>query len=149
MSFLVNKAARDYHGDDDRPLLWYLREELKLTGTKFGCGVGACGACTVHVDGEAMRACSMPVTALDGRAVTTIEGLQGRVGAIVQATWRALDVAQCGWCQPGQIMTATALLTQNPKPDDTQIADAFAGNICRCATYARIRQAVSAAAAKL
>ena len=136
--------------DPDMPLLWALRDVLNLTGTKFGCGVAACGACTVHVDGQPTRSCITPVSAVAGRQVVTIEALErDPVGRRVQAAWRELDVVQCGYCQSGQIMTATVLLQQNPKPTDTDIDQAMAGNICRCATYQRIRAAIHAASKQL
>jgi aerobic-type carbon monoxide dehydrogenase small subunit (CoxS/CutS family) len=128
------------------PLLWVLREELGLTGTKFGCGAGLCGACTVHVDGEATRACLTAVGAVDGRAVTTIEGL-GRGGLhVLQEAWLELDVSQCGYCQPGQLMAAAALLAERPHPTDAEIDEAMTGNLCRCGTYPRIRAAIRRAA---
>jgi isoquinoline 1-oxidoreductase alpha subunit len=128
------------------PLLWYLRDELGLTGTKFGCGVSACGACTVHLDGQAVRACVTPVSSAEGRKVVTIEGLSKDGSHPVQAAWRAHNVPQCGYCQTGQIMQAAALLAATPKPSDAQIDEAMAGNICRCGTYVRIRAAIHAAA---
>ena len=130
----------------DTPLLWVLRDHLKLTGTKFGCGASLCGACTVHVDGVPTRSCVTPLSALAGRKVTSIEGVQGRVATAVQAAWDKRQVPQCGYCQSGQVMAATALLTANPKPSDEQIADAMNGNICRCGTYGRIVAAIEAAA---
>lgn len=134
---------------DDMPLLWALRDVAGLTGTKFGCGVGLCGACTVHVDGKMTRACITPVAAVAGKQVTTIEAIaQDPVGRKVQAAWRDLDVVQCGYCQPGQVMSATALLRSTPQPSDAQIDAAMAGNICRCGTYVRIRAAIKRAAAK-
>ena len=143
--------GRDYRVDADpqTPLLWVLRDDLGLTGTKYGCGVAQCGACTVHVDGEARRSCVTPVSAVAGRHVTTIEGLSSRTAKAVQKAWVDLDVVQCGYCQSGQIMSATALLEKIPKPSDTDIDRAMAGNICRCATYHRIRAATHAAAATL
>lgn len=134
---------------DDTPLLWALRDVAGLTGTKFGCGVGLCGACTVHVDGNMTRACITPVAAVAGKQVTTIEAIaQDPVGRKVQAAWRELDVVQCGYCQPGQVMSATALLRGTPQPSDAQIDAAMAGNICRCGTYVRIRAAIKRAAAE-
>ncbi len=131
----------------DTPLLWVLRDHLNLLGTKFGCGGGFCGACTVHVDGMAMRSCSIPVSALEGKAVTTIEGLaEGDELHPLQDAWVALDVPQCGYCQAGQIMNAAALLAKNPKPDDQEIDAAMAGNLCRCGCYNRIKSAISLAA---
>ncbi len=130
----------------DMPLLWALRDTLGLTGTKYGCGIAACGACTVHVDGVATRSCQLTVGDAAGTKITTIEGLDGRPGQAVQTAWRQLDVVQCGYCQSGQIMAAAALLAENPKPSDGDIDGAMSGNICRCATYQRIRGAVHAAA---
>ena len=144
----VNGENRHVEVPPDTPLLWVLRDELKLTGTKYGCGVAQCGACTVHLDGRAARACVIPVAAVGGRKVTTIEGVQGPVAGAVQATWEGLQVPQCGYCQSGQVMTAIALLEQIPKPDDDDVDAALAGNVCRCATYPRIRRAVHEAAAK-
>jgi isoquinoline 1-oxidoreductase alpha subunit len=132
--------------EPDTPLLWVLRDHLRLTGTKFGCGQALCGACTVHIDGQAMRACATPVEAAVGTEVTTIEGIAGDEAKAVQTAWQRLDVVQCGYCQSGQIMTAVALLGGNPKPNDTDIDGALTGNICRCATYHRIRAAVHEAA---
>jgi isoquinoline 1-oxidoreductase alpha subunit len=143
--------GRNYTVDaaPDTPLLWILRDHLDLVGTKFGCGKALCGACTVHIDGKAARACATPATDAVGKAVTTIEGLEGKVAQAVQLAWEARDVPQCGYCQPGQIMAATALLASNPRPSDAQITSAMDGNICRCGTYSRIRQAVKDAAAAL
>lgn len=142
----VNGTDRTFDGDPDMPLLWYLRDELALTGTKYGCGLGLCGACTVHVDGEAVRACQTPLSALVGRRVVTIEGLSADGTHPVQRAWRELNVAQCGYCQAGQIMQAAALLAKTPSPDDEAIDAAMAGNLCRCGTYQRIRAAIRAAA---
>lgn len=130
----------------DMPLLWVLRDALRLTGTKFGCGVAQCGACTVHVGGQPVRSCVLPIGSLGDRPVTTIEGLEGAAATAVKAAWRDLDVPQCGFCQSGQIMTATALLGEIPGPTDDDIDSALNGNVCRCATYPRIRQAVHDAA---
>ena len=149
MKLNINGKQVEYQGEADMPLLWYLREDLKLTGTKFGCGVAACGACTVLVDGNPTRACVTPAASLEGKQITTIEGLDTKAGKAVQAAWSELDVVQCGWCQSGQILVATALLTKNPKPTEQQITDGMTNNICRCATYHRIRGAVAAAAQKL
>jgi isoquinoline 1-oxidoreductase alpha subunit len=142
----INGEARRYDGDPSMPLLWYLRDELGLTGTKFGCGVAACGACTVHLEGEAVRACQTTVKDADSKSVTTIEGLDPQGNHPVQKAWRAVNVPQCGYCQAGQIMQAAALLKQSPKPTDADIDEAMSGNICRCGTYQRIRAAIKAAA---
>ncbi len=144
----VNGIERRYDGDPDMPLLWFLRDELGLTGTKFGCGQALCGACTVHVDGSAVRACQTPVSAVDGSKVTTIEGLSPDGGHPLQAAWRDLNVSQCGYCQTGQIMQAASLLNDTPNPTDDDIDAAMAGNLCRCGTYPRIRAAIKRAAAK-
>src|SRR5690348_4690777 len=133
----------------DTPLLWVVRDSLGLTGTKFGCGMGLCGACTVHLDGKPVRSCSIPISAASGKAVTTIEGLGDRAGKAVQEAWRRLDVVQCGYCQSGQIMSAAALLASNPAPTDADIDTAMNGNVCRCATYVRIRAAIHDAARAL
>ena len=142
----VNGEERKFDGDASMPLLWYLRDELGLTGTKFGCGIAECGACTVHVDGEAARACITPMSGLEGRKVTTIEGLDAEGNHPVQKAWRALNVPQCGFCQAGQIMQASALLAANKNPSERQITDAMSGNICRCGCYQRINAAIKAAA---
>ena len=149
MKLKVNGAEREVSSPDDTPLLWVLRDELGLTGTKFGCGIAQCGACTVHVNGEPRRSCVTPLAALDGADVTTIEGVAGREADAVRKAWVALDVPQCGYCQSGQVMSAVALLTMNPKPDDEAIDLGMAGNLCRCATYVRIRQAIKDAAGTL
>jgi isoquinoline 1-oxidoreductase alpha subunit len=142
----VNGTERSFDGDPATPLLWYLRDELGLTGTKFGCGMALCGACTVHVEGQAMRACVIGVGNVAGKDVVTIEGLSADGSHPVQQAWRAHDVAQCGYCQSGQIMQAAALLKTTPAPTDAQIDDAMAGNLCRCGTYLRIRAAIRTAA---
>lgn len=142
----VNGAQKSFQGDPEMPLLWYLRDVLGLTGTKFGCGIAQCGACTIHIDGEAARACVTPVKAAEGKSVTTIEGLGANGLHPVQKAWIAANVPQCGYCQPGQIMQAAALLKSNPQPSDNDINEAMAGNICRCGTYQRIRAAIAAAA---
>jgi isoquinoline 1-oxidoreductase alpha subunit len=147
ISITVNGRRHDFEGDDAMPLLWYLRDELTLTGTKFGCGVSACGACTVHLDGVAVRSCVTPMSAAAGKTVTTIEGLHPDGEHAVQRAWRDHGVPQCGYCQSGQIMQAAALLAGTPRPSDAQIDEAMAGNICRCGTYMRIRAAIHAAAA--
>jgi len=146
ISMTVNGRRQEFSGDEAMPLLWYLRDDLGLTGTKFGCGVSACGACTVHLDGKAVRACVTPVSAVEGRKVITIEGLSKDGSHPVQRAWRAHNVPQCGYCQTGQIMQAAALLEATPKPNDAEIDQAMAGNICRCGTYVRIRAAIRAAA---
>jgi isoquinoline 1-oxidoreductase alpha subunit len=145
----VNGAQRSLDVDPEMPLLWALRDHLGLTGTKYGCGVSLCGACTVHLDGQPVRACVTPIAAAAGKSVTTIEGLDSPAGKAVQTAWEKLDVVQCGYCQSGQIMTATALLAANPKPSDADINAAMSGNLCRCATYVRIRAAVKHAAKAL
>lgn len=146
VTLTVNGTARSFEGDPGTPLLWYLRDELVLTGTKFGCGLGLCGACTVHADGQAIRACQTPVSAAEGRSIVTIEGLSSNGTHPVQQAWRQGNVPQCGYCQAGQIMQAAALLSSNPSPDDAAIDSAMAGNLCRCGTYQRIRAAIKAAA---
>ena len=142
----VNGQPQELDVDPEMPLLWALRDHLKLTGTKFGCGIAMCGACTVHADGKPIRACVTPLSAVGGRDITTIEGLDTPAGRVVQDAWIRLDVPQCGYCQSGQIMSAAALLTLNPTPSDADIDAAMAGNLCRCATYTRIRQAIHEAA---
>jgi isoquinoline 1-oxidoreductase subunit alpha len=142
----VNGTDRTYDGDPDMPLLWYLRDDLRLTGTRFGCGAGLCGACTVHVDGQAVRACQTPMRTLANKRVTTVEGLSADNSHPVQKAWTAINVPQCGYCQPGQMMQAAALLQQKPDPTDQDIDRAMAGNICRCGTYQRIRAAIKQAA---
>jgi isoquinoline 1-oxidoreductase alpha subunit len=146
----INGKARQVDVAPDTPLLWVLRDSLQMTGTKYGCGQGLCGACTVHVDGEPVRACSTPVSDAVGRKIATIEAVDSeRVGKVVQEAWRKLDVVQCGYCQSGQIMSAVALLTQNRRPSDADIDNAMSGNLCRCATYLRIRAAIHEAAKAL
>ncbi len=148
VTITVNGMPRTIDVDPDKPLLWALREDMKLPGTKFGCGAGLCGACTVMMDGEAIRSCQTPVGSIEGKAVTTIEHVATTaIGRRVSEAWVALDVPQCGYCQAGQIMSATALLTQIPAPTPEQIDSAMSGNICRCATYLRIRAAIAKAAA--
>lgn len=149
ISLRVNGVQRSVQSDEDVPLLWILREELGLLGTKFGCGMGLCGACTVHLNGAAVRACSTPISAASGQAVTTIEGLsQGSRPHPLQAAWVEQSVPQCGYCQPGQIMSAAALLAANPKPSDAEIEAAMAGNLCRCGTYPKIRAAIASASGR-
>ncbi len=145
----VNGQVHNLEVAPDTPLLWALRDHLALTGTKFGCGMSLCGACTVHVDGQPVRSCITPVSAVAGKRITTIEGLSSQAGRAVQQAWVELNVPQCGYCQSGQIMSAAALLATNPSPTDSDIDDAMAGNICRCATYLRIRKAIHHAAATL
>jgi isoquinoline 1-oxidoreductase subunit alpha len=150
-AFTLNINNRTYQTDvaADTPLLWVLRDHLGLTGTKYGCGIASCGACTVHLDGQAVRACSLPVSAIGTARVTTIEGLSANGDHPVQQAWDAVDVPQCGYCQAGQIMTAAALLQRDPTPDDRAIEAAMAGNLCRCGTYHRIRDAIKLASSKL
>lgn len=145
----VNGANHELDVDPQMPLLWAIRDHLKLTGTKFGCGMALCGACTVHLDGQPIRSCVTPVAAAAGHGITTIEGLATPAGKAVQAAWIALDVPQCGYCQSGQIMSAAGLLAQNAQPGDAEIDAFMAGNICRCATYVRIRDAIHHASAEL
>jgi isoquinoline 1-oxidoreductase alpha subunit len=146
----INNKLHGYDGDLSMPLLWFLRDVANLTGTKYGCGIALCGACTVHLDGQAVRSCVTSVAAAVGKKVTTVEGVANdEVGHAVQAAWQKLDVVQCGYCQSGQIMSATALLHINKKPSDAAIDAAMAGNVCRCATYVRIRAAIHEAAATL
>ncbi len=143
----VNGETRTADVENDTPLLWVLRDELNLKGSKFGCGMGLCGACTVHLDGEPVRSCVTPVPAVAARAVTTIEALsRNPVGQKLQQAWLDLDVMQCGYCQAGQLMSATALLERTPRPTDQEIDEAMSGNLCRCATYTRIRAAIKQAA---
>ncbi len=145
MDFVLNGKATGFDGDGDTPLLWVIRDDAGLTGTKYGCGIGACGACTVHIDGHAQRSCVTPVSTVAGRSVTTIEGLSPDRSSKVQQAWIAKDVPQCGYCQSGMVMAVSALLKQNPHPTDNEI-DTAVSNLCRCATYHRIREAVHAAA---
>ena len=145
ISFELNGKPVSLEADADMPLLWAVREKTGLTGTKYGCGIAQCGACTVHINGAPARSCSTPVAAVAGGKVTTIEGLDGKVADAVRTSWQQLNVVQCGYCQSGQIMSAVALLTQAPKPSDADIDNAMRGNICRCATYHRIRAAIHAA----
>jgi isoquinoline 1-oxidoreductase alpha subunit len=147
MKLDVNGSVREVDAPEDMPLLWALRDLLGYTGVKFGCGMAQCGACTVHLDGKAVRSCSMPVSAVAGRKITTIEGLSSDGSHPVQQAWAEADVVQCGYCQSGQIMSAAALLSENPNPSDQDIDVALGGNICRCATYQRIREAVHRAVA--
>ena len=149
MKLDINGQVHEVDADPDMPLLWAIRDIVGLTGTKFGCGMAQCGACTVHQDGAPIRACITPVSDVEGTKITTIEGLNGKVAEAVQTAWTQLDVPQCGYCQSGQVMAATALLTGNPKPTDADIDAAMSGNLCRCATYHRIRGAVKEAAKTL
>ena len=149
VSLKVNGTTHTVDVDDDTPLLWAIRDNIGLTGTKFGCGVAQCGACTVFIDGQPLRACVTPVSAIEGREITTIEGLAGKEADAVQAAWIARDVPQCGYCQSGQVMSAIALLKEIRKPTDRDIDLAMNGNICRCATYVRIRAAIHDAARAL
>ena len=143
----INGKSMQVDAPDDTPLLWVVRDHLGLTGTKFGCGMALCGACTVHVDGTPTRSCQVPLSAAVGKKITTIEGVGAtKVGKAVQSAWLAVGVPQCGYCQAGQIMSATALLEQNPKPSDADIDNAMSGNLCRCGTYTRIRSAIRVAA---
>lgn len=145
----VNGETHQVDADPRTPLLWILRDKLQLTGTKYGCGASLCGSCTVHLDGKPATACRIKLRAAVGKQITTIEGLNSRIGERVKESWRELNVAQCGYCQSGQIMAATALLERNPSPTDEEINEALADNICRCGTYPRIRKAIKHAAAKL
>lgn len=144
--FTLNGRPANVEADPETPLLWVLRETLQLTATKFGCGKALCGACTVHLDGQPIRSCSTPLSAVAGRTVTTLEGLQSREGKALQEAWEKLDVPQCGYCQSGQLMSAAALLKTNRNPSDADIDAALSGNVCRCATYVRIRAAIHEAA---
>ena len=147
MKLTVNDKELQINSDEDTPFLWVLRDELNMVGTKFGCGIAQCGACTVHLEGRAIRSCVMPVSAVAGKQIQTIEGQADEKGlSPVQRAWLETDVAQCGYCQSGQIMAASALLSENPNPTDAEIDTAMAGNICRCGTYPRIRKAVHLAA---
>ena len=150
MALNINGEAKQVEAEPDTPLLWVLRDTLRFTGTKFGCGMGLCGACTVHIDGRPERSCSVQVSDAVGKKVVTIEGIgQSRAGNAVQEAWQRLDVVQCGYCQSGQIMSAAALLDSNRKPSDQEIDSAMGGNLCRCATYVRIRAAIHEAAKSL
>lgn len=146
LSFTLNGEKTTFEGDPDTPLLWVIRDDKHLTGTKYGCGIAQCGACTVHVNGMSKRACVTPISACEGSIITTIESVEGPEAKAVQEAWKTLDVPQCGYCQSGQIMSAVALLKQKPSPSDEDIDNAMDGNICRCATYQRIRQAIHNAA---
>jgi isoquinoline 1-oxidoreductase subunit alpha len=148
VTMMVNGKSRSFDGDPEMPLLWYLRDVLQMTGTKFGCGLALCGACTVHLDGNAVRACQTPVSAAAGRKITTIEGLDAKGEHPLQVAWREAGVPQCGYCQSGQIMQAASMLAKNKSPSDDDIDAAMSGNICRCGTYTRIKTAIKSAAKK-
>ncbi|MCG6344002.1 (2Fe-2S)-binding protein [Vibrio fluvialis] len=145
----VNGIDREIDATPDTPILWAIRDHLEMTGTKFGCGLAQCGACTVHLNGQPIRSCVTPIQAAVGQKITTIEGIQSRAAQVVQQAWDELQVPQCGYCQSGQVMSAVALLERNPNPSDEDIDAAMSGNICRCATYVRIRKAIKDAAAQL
>ena len=145
----INGKVQEVEAEPGTPLLWVIRDELDLTGTKFGCGVAACGACTVHFQGAPIRSCSFPIDAVGENEITTIEGLEDNTAKVVQAAWNEKDVVQCGYCQSGQIMSAVGLLKQNPSPNDAEIEAAMQGNVCRCATYVRIKDAIKTAAKNL
>ncbi|RUM98954.1 (2Fe-2S)-binding protein [Pseudaminobacter arsenicus] len=149
VAFTLNGEARTLDVDPDMPLLWAIRDVIGLTGTKFGCGMAQCGACTVHIDGVATRSCQTAISDVEGASITTIEGISGKVSETIQAVWAEMDVPQCGYCQSGQIMSAAALLAETPKPTDEDIDSAMSGNLCRCATYQRIRAAIHEAAHRL
>ncbi len=141
----INNESHQVDADPDTPILWVLRDNLGLVGTKYGCGIGQCGACTVHLDGVAMRSCSIPISALEGKSITTIEGLSADANHPLQEAWRQHDVPQCGYCQAGQIMNAASLLSNNANPSDADIDQAMQGNLCRCGTYTRIKAAIKTA----
>lgn len=149
IDFELNGERVEVDAPGDTPLLWILRDDLGLTGTKFGCGKSLCGACTIHLDGTPVRSCQLPLSGVAGRKVTTIEGIAGKIALAVQNAWDERQVVQCGYCQSGQVMAATALLAQNPKPDDAAIENAMSGHLCRCGTYGRVRDAIRAAARTL
>ena len=145
----INGQKQTVNAEPDTPLLWVIRDHLNMTGTKFGCGLAQCGACTVHMNGQAIRSCVTPISAVGDSAITTIEGVEGKAASAVQEAWEEHAVVQCGYCQSGQIMSAVSLLNQNPSPSDEEIEQGMAGNICRCSTYVRIRTAVKSAAKQL
>jgi len=146
ITFILNDKSTTVEVEPEKPLLWVLREDLGLTGTKYGCGMAICGCCTVHLDGDAIRSCVTPISRVTGKKVTTIEGLSNDLSHPVQKAWMEIQVPQCGYCQPGQMMSAACLLVQKPKPTDDDIADAMSGNLCRCGTYQRVRNAIGRAA---
>jgi isoquinoline 1-oxidoreductase alpha subunit len=146
ITFILNGKNTSIEVDVDKPLLWVLREDLALTGTKYGCGMAICGCCTVHLEGDAVRSCVTPMSRVEGKRITTIEGLSSDLSHPVQRAWMEMQVPQCGYCQPGQMMSAACLLAQKPKPNDADIADAMSGNLCRCGTYQRVRKAIHRAA---
>ncbi len=146
VTFTLNGKATTVEVDPDKPLLWVLRDDLGLTGTKYGCGMAICGCCTVHLESDAIRSCVTPMSRVEGKHVTTIEGLSNDLNHPVQRAWMQIQVPQCGYCQPGQMMSAACLLKQNPRPTDSDIAEAMSGNLCRCGTYQRVRKAIHAAA---
>jgi isoquinoline 1-oxidoreductase alpha subunit len=146
VEFILNGKSTSVEVDPERPLLWTLREDLGLTGTKYGCGMAICGCCVVHLDGDAIRSCVTPMSRVEGKRVITIEGLSSDLSHPVQKAWMEIQVPQCGYCQPGQMMSAACLLAQNPKPDDKDIDEAMSGNLCRCGTYQRVRKAIHLAA---
>ena len=146
VTFILNGKSTSLEVGPEKPLLWVLREDLGLTGTKYGCGMAICGCCTVHLEGDAIRSCVTPMSRVEGKRVTTIEGLSADLSHPVQRAWMEIQVPQCGYCQPGQMMSAACLLAQNPKPTDADIADAMSGNLCRCGTYQRVRKAIHRAA---
>jgi isoquinoline 1-oxidoreductase subunit alpha len=146
VTFILNGKNTSIEVDTDKPLLWVLREDLGLNGTKYGCGMAICGCCTVHLEGDAVRSCVTPMSRVEGKRVTTIEGLSSDLSHPVQRAWMEIQVPQCGYCQPGQMMSAACLLAQKPKPNDADIADAMSGNLCRCGTYQRVRTAIHRAA---
>ena len=148
MTIIVNNEKYKVNASSSTPLLWVIRDIIGLTGTKYGCGVGQCGACTIHLDGKAMRSCTLPISAVEGKIITTIEGLTDETGLWLQQAWLEENVTQCGYCQSGQIMSAAMLLRENPNPNDSEIDAAMSGNICRCGTYQRIRSAIHSASSK-
>ncbi len=145
----INGKSQQVDADPDTPVLWVLRDNLDMVGTKYGCGIGQCGACTIHLDGTAVRSCSVPISVVGEKSIITIEGLSEKADHALQNAWREHDVPQCGYCQAGQIMNAAALLSENPKPSDTDIDNAMNGNLCRCGTYLKIKAAIKSASSKL